>query len=92
MNLFWFYFIVRVAVNVVLKDQVTDVRSDDEGEDEDEDLGKGLERVEGGKEGDGTGVDAGEGMNGHAVQRKIANGAVSGHVPYTGRNQGRKKR
>ena len=79
-------------MNVVLKDQVTDVRSDDEGEDEDEEIKKGLERVEGGKEGDGTGDDLGKGMNGHAVQRRIANGAVSGQAPSTGRSEGKKKR
>ena len=61
---------------MVLKEQVTDVRSDDE-EEEDEEIKKGLERVEGGKEGDGSGVDKMGGMNGHATQRRadISNGS-----------------
>lgn len=65
---------------MVLKDQVTDVRSDDEAEEE---MG-GLERVEGGKE-DGT-VNGGEkGMNGHkATQKRVEapNGnALKGTAP-----------
>ena len=33
-NLFWLFFIIRIAVNVVFSDVVKDVRSDDEDEDE----------------------------------------------------------
>ena len=78
LNLFWLYFILRVAANVVLKDQVTDVRSDDEEEME------GLERVEGGKE-DGTVAGVENSMNGHtATQKRVEapNGnALKGTAP-----------
>ena len=70
-NLFWLYFIVRIAVNAVLKEPVTDVRSDDEAEEEDEETKKGLQRVEGGNEEFGV-------VNGHATQRRV--GASNGNA------------
>ena len=91
-NLLWLFFILRVAYNVVAKELVTDVRSDDEGETdgaEVEDKGEmsesdlsrqvsasetasALERVEPGKEEDGSSRfrRANGNANGHAVNGK----------------------
>lgn len=64
---------------MLLKDQISDVRSDDEAEDEED--GQGLERVEGGKEDGEQGVT----MNGHkAAQKRVeaTNGnALKGTAP-----------
>ena len=64
---------------MLLKDQISDVRSDDEAEDEED--GEGLQRVEGGKE-DG---EKGLMINGHkAAQRRVeaTNGnALKGTAP-----------
>lgn len=62
---------MRIAVNAVLKEPVTDVRSDDEAEEEDEETKKGLQRVEGGNEEFGV-------VNGHATQRRV--GASNGNA------------
>lgn len=45
LNLFWFFLILRIAYNIVVKNVKRDVRSD--GEDEDEDDGVGEDRIEG---------------------------------------------
>ena len=64
---------------MLLKDQISDVRSDDEAEDEED--GEGLERVEGAKE-DG---EKGPTMNGHKATRnrvEATNGnALKGTAP-----------
>ncbi|KAL8788226.1 MAG: hypothetical protein Q9195_007395 [Heterodermia aff. obscurata] len=77
LNIFWFYFVVKVAANILFKDQISDVRSDDEAEDDEE----GLERVEGGKE-DG---EKGGMMNGHKAAHnrvEMTNGnALKGTAP-----------
>ena len=66
LNLFWLYFVVKVAANMLFKDQIGDVRSDDEAEDEED--GEGLEKVEEGKK---NGEKAGL-MNGHkAAQKRV---------------------
>ena len=81
-NLFWLYFILRIALDMVVKDKdkVTDVRSDDEADEE----GEQLEMVEGGKE-EVLPEGSGNGMNGHVVkQRRVEapNGhALEGTVP-----------
>lgn len=64
MNLFWLFFIVRIALNVVFADVVKDVRSDDE-EEEEVVVGKG----------EGTGEGTREGINGGLGNEKIR-GAV----------------
>lgn len=85
-NIFWLYFILRVAFNVVYRDVKKDVRSDDEeDEEEDESEGKGkkklgeeqiegVEKVEAGKE-EVVVVANGrpeEGkMNGHTTGRRV---------------------
>lgn len=67
-NLFWLYCILRIAVNVVLKDDARDVRSDDE---EVEEQGSYKKHVNAGK---ASLVASGmarkeEGMNGHVNGR-----------------------
>ena len=71
-NLFWLYFIVKVATNVVFAKKVADVRSDGE---EDEEMvvvveaRETMEKIEGvlmenGTNGSGNGMIGGGGMNG----------------------------
>ena len=81
-NLLWLWFIIRIALTVVFKEPVRDVRSDDEDDEEEEaapdekvQLVEGMERIEGGKE--EVVRDGKEGMNGHTKRRvKAPNGST----------------
>lgn len=71
LNLVWFFFIVRVAYNIVFSDLVHDVRSDDEDEpDESVDEGKQVGNAGGETKDDGSKPNGIKRTNGKALEGK----------------------
>ena len=62
-NLFWLFFIVKIAVNVVFSDVIKDVRSDDEEEEDFADSKKGLQATDGSASGPTRKVSVSRGMS-----------------------------
>jgi len=88
-NLFWLYCILRIAINVVLKDDARDVRSDDE---EVEEQGSYKKHIDAGKDSlVASGLVTKEGMNGQLngqLNGRPRNGAALNGVAGKGHTQG----
>lgn len=87
-NLFWLYCILRIAINVVLKDDARDVRSDDE---EVEEQGSYKKHIDAGKDSlVASGLVTKEGMNGQPnghLNGRPQNGAALNGVAGKGHSR-----